>query len=256
YRIKKEEEGNRRNKKEITTKFDEEPSIMHMQKKNTITLNRISFLEEIDIKDLFNALQSHPYDEKEGIGFTTVNENDDIIEATIIIRIPTQLQEFDSLSGTFTAKNIYIFDEISFFLDLTSKLIYSLCSISKLNKVKSLLKTYIKHKVIYENLHLNPKKIIANIELDNFESMITELVIKKFAYKDGAQGKFVAHISNPNLGYELLNTYLDEIQKVTLEIESKDYERFVLTISTNNSISIKCEEDDFWYIFNNLKAHI
>ena len=168
---------------------------MHMQKKNTITLNRISFLEEIDIKDLFNALQSHPYDEKEGIGFTTVNENDDIIEATIIIRIPTQLQEFDSLSGTFTAKNIYIFDEISFFLDLTSKLIYSLCSISKLNKVKSLLKTYIKHKVIYENLHLNPKKIIANIELDNFESMITELVIKKFAYKDGAQGKFVAHIS-------------------------------------------------------------
>ncbi len=67
-----------------------------MQKKNTITLNRISFLEEIDIKDLFNALQSHPYDEKEGIGFTTVNENDDIIEATIIIRIPTQLQEFDS----------------------------------------------------------------------------------------------------------------------------------------------------------------
>lgn len=40
-----------------------------MQKKNTITLNRISFLEEIDIKDLFNALQSHPYDEKEGIGF-------------------------------------------------------------------------------------------------------------------------------------------------------------------------------------------
>lgn len=51
-------------------------------------------------------------------------------------------------------------------------------------------------------------------------------------------------------------TYLDEIQKVTLEIESKDYERFVLTISTNNSISIKCEEDDFWYIFNNLKAHI
>lgn len=227
-----------------------------MQKKNTITLNRISFLEEIDIKELFNALQSHPYDEEEGIGFTTVNENDDIIEATIIIRIPTQLQEFDSSSGTFTAKNIYIFDEISFFLDLTSKLIYSLCSISKLNKVKSLLKTYIKHKVIYENLHLNPKKIIANIELDNFESMITELVIKKFAYKDGAQGRFVAHISNSNLGYELLNTYLDEIQKVTLEIESKDYERFVLTISTNNSISIKCEEDDFWYIFNNLKAHI
>ena len=104
-----------------------------MQKKNTITLNRISFLEEIDIKELFNALQSHPYDEEEGIGFTTVNENDDIIEATIIIRIPTQLQEFDSSSGTFTAKNIYIFDEISFFLDLTSKLIYSLCSISKLN---------------------------------------------------------------------------------------------------------------------------
>uniref|UniRef100_UPI003568A61E hypothetical protein n=1 Tax=Bacteroides xylanisolvens TaxID=371601 RepID=UPI003568A61E len=27
YRIKKEEEGNRRNKKEITTKFDEEPII-------------------------------------------------------------------------------------------------------------------------------------------------------------------------------------------------------------------------------------
>ena len=33
-----------------------------MQKKNTITLNRISFLEEIDIKHLFTPLQSHPSD--------------------------------------------------------------------------------------------------------------------------------------------------------------------------------------------------
>lgn len=100
-----------------------------------------------------------------------------------------------------------------------------MCSISKLNKVKSLLKTYIKHKVIYENLHLNPKKIIANIELDNFESMITELVIKKFAYKDGAQGKFVAHISNPNLGYELLNTEPDIkriFENVSFRIKSMD----------------------------------
>ncbi|MFS2473699.1 hypothetical protein AAH161_19820, partial [Bacteroides ovatus] len=30
-RIKKEEEGNRRNKKEITTKFDEEPSYINAQ---------------------------------------------------------------------------------------------------------------------------------------------------------------------------------------------------------------------------------
>lgn len=227
-----------------------------MKRKVTVTLNKISFQEKIDINSIQSLLSEYLYDEDKGIGFTNVQIFDGILEATLIKRIPTALQEFDPKSGDFIQRNIFVFDEISFYIDLENGLIYSFSSISKLNKVKSELKSIIKSRVVYENVSLNPKKILTNLSKNGFNSIINEIVIKKFIYKEGAQGKFTARILDAKMGELLLEEYLDEIQKITVEVVSDNFNDFILTISMNNTFSIKSYEDDFFNILDNLKIQL
>lgn len=227
-----------------------------MHKKITITLNRISFQEKMDIYSLQKFLLENPYNEINGIGFSKAEVFEDVLEATLIKRIPTALQEFDPESGGFIQHNIYVFDEISFYIDLENKFIYTFSSASKLNKIKLELKNFIQSKIIYENLLLNPINIINKLATNNFDCSINEIVIKKFIYLKGAEGKYSAHIFDSLVGKKIMNEYSDEIQKITVDVSSDFQNDFVLTIATNNTFAIKSAEDDFSNILYNLKKLI
>ena len=227
-----------------------------MKRKVTVTLNRISFQEKIDINSIQDVLSECLYNEEDGIGFTNIQIFEEVLEATLIKRTPTALQEFDPSSGDFVQRNIFIFDEIKFYIDLECGFIYTFSPMSKLNKVKSELKNRIRNRVIYDNIPLNPQKILNNLSEKGFDAIINEVVIKNFTYKKGAQGKFTARILDAKIGELLLVEYLDEVQKITAEITSDNINDFVLTISMNNAFSIKSDEDDFFHILENLKNQI
>lgn len=227
-----------------------------MKRKVTVTLNRISFQENMDINSIQDVLSECLYDEEDGIGFTNIQTFEEVLEATLIKRTPTALQEFDPISGDFVQRNIFIFDEITFYIDLERGFIYTFSPMSKLNKVKSEFKNRIKGRVIYDNISLDPKKILNNFSEKGFDAIINEIVIKNFAYKKGAQGKFTARILDAKIGELLLVEYLDEVQKITAEITSDNFNDFVLTISMNNAFSIKSDKDDFFNILENLKNQI
>lgn len=73
-------------------------------------------------------------------------------------------------------------------------------------------------------------------------------------YNDGATGKYTAKITKQSIGEKLLNEYLSDIVKVSISIFEQD--EFQLVISTNASISIKCNENDFYSILENIKNKI
>lgn len=228
-----------------------------MQKRITVTFNKISFIQKIDIKSIMDIFLKNPYDEDKGIGFTKAEIIEDVLETTLVKRVPTSLQEFDPKSGNFVQRDIFIFDEITFYIDLQNNLIYSYSSASKLNSVKSILKNYIKNNnVIYNNLDLNPRNFINDLINNKFECAISEIVIRKFIYNQGAQGKFSAHILDSKTGQKLLDDYSEEIQKMTINVSSSENNDFTLTISTNNTLGIRSEDDDFLSILSNLKNQI
>ncbi len=227
-----------------------------MQKKVSITLNRISFQKKIDIDSLQKILAENPYDEVNGIGFSKAEVFENVLESVLIKRTPTSLQEFDPQIGEFVQRNIFIFDEIPFFIDLENGFIYSFLSASKLNKVKSELKNFVSGKIVYENLALNPQKIINELIANNFDCSISEIVVKNFVYLKGAQGKYSARILDSKIGQQIMEEYSYEIQKITVDISSNLYTDFALTISTNNAFTIKSDEDDLFNILDNLKNQI
>ncbi|MGP1623575.1 hypothetical protein [Bacteroides heparinolyticus] len=227
-----------------------------MQKKVSITLNRISFQKKIDIDSLQKILVENPYNEVNGIGFSKAEVFENVLESILIKRTPTSLQEFDPQIGEFVQRNIFIFDEIPFYIDLENGFIYSFSSASKLNKVKSELKNFVSGKIVYENLALNPQRIINELAMNNFDCSISEIVVRNFIYKKGAQGKYSARILDSKIGQQIMEEYSDEIQKITVDISSDSDTDFTLTISTNNAFSIKSHEDDFFNILDNLKNQI
>lgn len=227
-----------------------------MQKKVSVTLNRISFQKKIDIDSLQKTLAENPYNEVNGIGFSKTEVFENVLESILIKRTPTSLQEFDPQIGEFVQRNIFIFDEIPFYIDLENGFIYSFSSASKLNKVKSELKNFVSGKIVYENLVLNPQMIINELAMNNFDCSINEIVVRNFIYKKGAQGKYSARILDSKIGQQIMEEYSDEIQKITVDISSDSDTDFTLTISTNNTFTIKSHEDDFFIILDNLKNQI
>lgn len=227
-----------------------------MQKKTIITLNKIDFLDEINLSSLLNIFLENPFNEEKGTGFSKAEIFDDVLEASLIKRTPTSLLEFDIELGDFIQRNIYVFEEIHFCIDLRNKLIYCFNSGAKLNKVKTNLKDYIPCKIIYENLNLNPQKLITSLSMQDFDCSINEIVIKNFVYKQGAKGKYSAHILKPQIGEELMEMYSDEIYKVAVEVSSSNYDDFTLIISTNNTINIKSADEDALLLVNEIKKLI
>lgn len=227
-----------------------------MQKKVSITLNRIYFQKKTDIDSLQKTLAENPYNEVNGIGFSKTEVFENVLESILIKRTPTSLQEFDPQIGEFVQRNIFIFDEIPFYIDLENGFIYSFSSASKLNKVKSELKNFVSGKIVYENLVLNPQRIINELAMNNFNCSISEIVVRNFIYKKGAHGKYSARILDSKIGQQIMEEYSDEIQKITVDISSDSDTDFTLTISTNNAFSIKSHEDDFFIILDNLKNQI
>lgn len=227
-----------------------------MQKKIAITSNRISFQNSMELNSILEILMKNPYNEDVGIGFIKAEIFENILEGCLIKRTPTSLQEFDNQSGSFIQRNIFIFDEIFFFIDLQNNLLYSFNQASKLSIVKQALKNCISEKILFENLKISPQKIITDLLKNGFTYQITEIVINKFIYNKGVQGKYSAKILDYKVGQQLMEEYLSEIEKITIEVNSPEYELFTLTISNSCSISIKSNEEDFNSILNNIKKLI
>ena len=66
----------------------------------------------------------------------------------------------------------------------------------------------------------------------------------------------VAKIMDSQVGEKLLEDYSDEIQKITIDVTSNQFEDFSLTISTNNTLAVKSDEDDFYGIIDTIKKII
>lgn len=87
-------------------------------------------------------------------------------------------------------------------------------------------------------------------------TMTRDLTIRNFQYKEGASGRYTVHIDSPYIGNELLSMYNENVSKVCIKLESSQFADFTLSNSSQNSITLKSQECDFWSIVNLLKVYL
>lgn len=229
---------------------------MIMQNKVSITFNRMFFSPELNIETLSQILSKIPYDDNTGIGFTKVESIEDVLEVLLLKRVPTSIRTYNATTESFEDNDIFIFEEIEFYIDIKNKFLYTFGSASKLNKAKNTLKGFISNQITYENIDLSIDNLLTRIELQEWKYDVKDITIKKFVFEEGASGKFIAKIQDQSVGRKLIENYISEIPKVTLNICSENFEDLELSIGINNSITIKCDDEDTFIFIESIKKII
>jgi hypothetical protein len=224
-----------------------------MQNKITATFNKVHFSPDLDNEAMSQILSHIPYNDEKGLGFTKVDNIDDVLELILLKRVPTSIRTYNYITETFEQNDIFIFEEINFYIDLKNNLLYTFGSASKLNKAKNDLREFVENQIIYENIGLTISKILNQIEVEKWQYDIKDITIKNFVFEEGASGKFVANVNDQITGRKLIDKYIDSISKITLDVMHEDFGDFELTIGTNNSISIRCREDETFIIIDAIK---
>ena len=226
-----------------------------MEIKESLIFSRIQ-MSDINIEDLAKVFNAHKYSDKAGIGFTYVHIEDNSIVTKILVRNPSYIQNYNIRENIFEKNIVYIYDETDLILDYQLGLIYSTSSATKFNKAKSLLRNCLKSKVTFKNIECSIEKMIEKIALLEWNPLIVDLSIKKFVYKEGAIGRFTVHLDNPQIGEELLKQYSGNISRITLSVDSNAFSVFYLSIASQSSFTIKCQESEFWPIVNIIKQKL
>lgn len=226
-----------------------------METKQTLIFYKIIGLDS-DIESVARVLESKKYTENAGIGFTYIHIEDDVIIAKVLVRTPSYLQNYNLQENVFEKNVVNLYEEIELLMDFQYRLLYSTSSSTKFSKAKSLLRSCFKSKVIFKNVDCSPESIFERIRLLDWKAFVTDLSIKKFVYKEGAVGRLAIHLEDPQVGKELLDRYSGSISRLTVSIESKVFPEFLLSVTSQNAFTIRCQETDFWSIVNSIKENL
>lgn len=226
-----------------------------MEIKQTLVFNRI-FGIDADIESIANIFESKKYTENAGIGFTYVHIEDDVIVTKVLVRMPSYLQNYNLQENVLEKSIVNVYEEIELLMDFRYGLIYSTSSSTKFSKAKTLLRNCFKSKVTLKNVDCTPEKMFERIQLLDWKAFITDLSIKKFVYKEGAIGRLSIHLEDSQVGKELLDRYSGSISRLTMNVRSKIFPDFFLSVTSQNAFTIRCQEACLWPIVNSIKENL
>lgn len=214
---------------------------MVMKKRNNFVISKISF-EDMSIKNLSDLFLDHKYSDENGYGFKDVTTQNDTVKSILIKRAQTYIYEFNSENDTLEKKNISIFFEIPFMMNLSSGYLNVFGNSSNSNKLKSVFRNVLHGKsYTMTNFEITAtdfyKKIRCAVNMDLLN--VKELSINNFSYKGSAIGRFVSRIINENIVDELIDNYQKDIVKIVLHINNE----FTLIIQNNGGFCILCEDE-------------
>lgn len=209
-----------------------------MKKRKSFTINRISFPHN-NVSDLANILRAIKYNDESGYGISEMEVQDEILSALLIKRNATYIQEYNFSKQIFEKKSIYIFSKVRFYIDFEYGLLYTNGPSTNLLLVKTLLRNIQNLDFEVNGVDVSPYKIYQSLKNEKIRFTVSELSIESFNFKDGAIGKYLAVISNLNVGIELIKLYKENISKIVFILEN-----YKVYFYNNNTLSIVGESDE------------
>lgn len=227
-----------------------------MEIKKSVIFNKVHVSSDLSADDLYSEFKRRHYDDKTGIGVIGVAKEEDIIHIEVLVRIPTYINNYDQQERAFSKTVVNVFEEVVVDIDYASKVLYSAAASSRLNKAKTFIRNIFGGKLTFDNIQLPHTRVLAWLEEEELSYSILSMTIRKFKYDENAVGRFSVQISSQEIGMKLLNDYQDEVRNVVLHVEPKNLSPFVMQCAMQNTISLKCEESDFWKIIELIKRNL
>lgn len=227
-----------------------------MDKKETLIFNKVEVEGFSSKEQVVEKMRRKMYNDKNGLGFTNITVEDNIVFATILLRTPSYIRSYNEKEGVFVQQVVNIYGEFEVAFDIDHRLLFSTSPSAKFSKAKILLRECFEKKITFQNIEMTAVNMLNRIQCQGMTPYIMDLSIKRYRSPEGAIGRYSAHIEDSFVGEELLLKYSDSINKITILVKSDIYPDFILSIASQNSFTIKCEENYYWQIINQLKSNL
>lgn len=199
--------------------------------------------------------KDQPYSETSGFGFSRVQSVGKKLEAVLLKRNNTYVQEYDSEHEELIKRQIIVFSTLKFEIDAEIQLLTVYGGNSQLNTLRGVFRNLPQLIFSSDPVELMPENFCKKLKGSGIGFKIQQLTIKNFNYQDGMIGRFSGEISNQEIASDLLQEYASSVVKTTFQI-TIDEEIVLIQLLPNGSIKLLCEEDEFEYYLNFLKQLI
>lgn len=227
-----------------------------MDKKETLIFNKVEIEGFPSIGQVVEKMYQKMYNDRKGLGFTNITIEDNMVFATILLRTPSYIRSYNEKEGMFEQQVVNIYGDFEIAVDIEHGLIFCTSSSTKFSRAKTLLRDCFEKKISFQNIEMTAVNMLNIIQCQGMTPYIMDLSIKRYRCQEGAIGRCSVHIEDSSVGEELLLKYSDSINKITFLVKSEIYPDFVLSIASQNSFTIKCDENFYWQIINQLKKNL
>lgn len=223
-----------------------------MIKRVGYSVARVSF-NEYTIEEITRIFLSSHYAEKLGYGLINCELQEELLVSTMLKRNATFIFEYNSQSNELEKKQIFVFNEINFYLDFGRSLLYTIGAQNNLLQIKLLLKKILNSKFEFKNIELTPYKVYDVLTKRKINFSIDEICIENFNHLNGIIGRFNAKVFDNKLGKNTINQYKESCSKILFSLSNDDNEMFKVHVFGNGSFCLISDEESTLYNFDFLK---
>ncbi|SMD16232.1 hypothetical protein [Pedobacter nyackensis] len=228
-----------------------------MKRVKSLVFNSLSFDDPEAFKDhLVAIITNFGFNEKLGYGLSLSDLSDNVLTVKVVKRTSTFINDFDSSENQFVRKQIYIFSDFVFSIDLNFNILYVIGGISHMNCVKYLFRTILSTEYELNPVNLNVSTFYKLLVGQNVSNKIDHITINHFNFNNELVGRFSGLVMNNTIGPELIESYKSDIVKLSFLIQINENESFTLQIFPNGVLKFLSETDDFDFILDYLKQLI
>ena len=99
-----------------------------MDKKETLIFNKVEVEGFSSKEQVVEKMRRKMYNDKNGLGFTNITVEDNIVFATILLRTPSYIRSYNEKEGVFVQQVVNIYGDFEIAVDIEHGLIFSTSS--------------------------------------------------------------------------------------------------------------------------------
>lgn len=210
--------------------------------RNSFSLFDIQLSSDLTIEEILNVLRSNDYDDDKGFGFTGISLEDDYLDALLIKRTPVFIPDY--INNKFLKKEIFVYSQIAFAIDITNSFLEIHDTAKQVPKVIHALRKALREKVAVSDYKIFPSIMIPQLKSEADSLVIKKLIINSFKHEDDLIGRYNFSVLNTEKALSLLDEYGHDVVKGIVEVEVKDVICF-MEFHSSGRVMIKCEDDKF-----------
>jgi|GEM_PF-7018713 len=182
------------------------------------------------------------FDDATGFGFIRTESYEKTISSTMVYQSIVIRNQFDPIKNIIVSKPQAVFDYVPFQVDCDTGLLEADLGGRRLVKLISVLGKLFDFRIIIENLHINLKAFVRELDQSNRAYSITKIAVTNFRPQIGLSGRFIASVYEQQVAKGLIYEYDRDVTSINIKLTVEE-SPMIWRLSSSGSIAVRADEE-------------